>query len=198
MLLIAVAGSALAALAVAIGALAFAGGGDDDDGATLGGALREAGCNVVTAKAQNRDHVEAPRPGFKYNTDPPTSGPHAGIPAPFDFYPEPVEQFRLVHNLEHGGVVVQYGDEVSDETVSRIRDWYLEDPNGLVVAPYPRLGKTIALTAWTAPTEAKNDRYGAGHVAKCPRFDEDAFEQFLDEYGFQGPEPFPRESLTPG
>ena len=200
MILIAAAGSALAALVVAVGAFALTRDDDGDvDGPAIAGALRDAGCTVQTFKAQNRDHKEEDElQDFKYNSDPPTSGPHYGITAPFDFYSDPVEQFRLVHNLEHGGVAIQYGDEVSDETVEEIRDWYLEDPNGIVVAPYPRLGKTIALAAWTAPTKAKDDRYGAGHLAKCPRFDEDAFDAFLDEYAFKGPEPFPREALAPG
>ena len=195
MLLLAAAAAALIALAAVIGFLTLRGDDEEANGGTASGALAEAGCTVRTVTAQNRDHVDAPRPGFKYNTDPPTSGPHFGIPAPFDFYNDPVEQFRLVHNLEHGAVVIQYGDDISDETVQEIQDWYLEDPNGLVVAPYPRLGNRIALTAWT---EEEDSRYGSGHVARCPRFDEDAFDEFLDEYGFRGPEPFPRSALTPG
>ncbi len=39
---------------------------------------------------------------------------------------------------------------------------------------------------------------GTGVLAKCPGFDEAAFDAFVDAYGFKGPEPFPRDELQPG
>jgi hypothetical protein len=96
--------------------------------------------------------------------------------------------------------VIQYGDDVPDEAVGAIREWFLEDPNGIVVAPYPKLGDKIALAAWTADEAvegevATNQR---GHLASCPRFDEEGFNAFVDEFAFQGPEPFGKEDLKPG
>ena len=38
-----------------------------------------------------------------------------------------------------------------DAEVEKLRDWYSEDPNGLIVAPLDELGAKIDLTAWTAP-----------------------------------------------
>ena len=194
--LVAVVGAAAVAALLAV----FAFGGEEKSARQV---LRDPGCDVQTVRAQSRDHVEQPRPGFEYNTDPPTSGPHHPIPAPFDIYTEPVEQFRLLHNLEHGGVVIQYGLEVTADEIGKLTDWYREDPNGLVIAPYPQLGNQIALGSWV--TEGKQEDVGQGVLAKCPRFDEGAFDAFLDEYGFKGPESdhgdgqgFAREDLQPG
>ena len=87
---------------------------------------------------------------MRYNSFPPSSGPHYQQPAPWGIYEDPIKQTILVHNLEHGGIVVQYGD-VSEDTLKDIQAFYQDDPYGLVVSPYKRLGKKIALTAWNAP-----------------------------------------------
>ena len=193
MILYGIAASGLIGLAIAVGLLAFGGGGAS--GAS--GALTEAGCTDQTFRAQNRDHVEALPKGFTYNSDPPSSGPHYPVPAPFDFYTDPVEQIRLVHNLEHGAVVIQYGPDVPQADIRELEEWYRDDPNGIVVAPHPALGDQVALTAWTR-SPAKNNRYGNGHLAKCPGFDEGAADAFVKAYGFKGPEPFTRDMLQPG
>jgi hypothetical protein len=100
-------------------------------------------------------------------------------------YDEPVPELALVHNLEHGGIVVQYGARVPRGAVSAILSWYRSDPVGLVVAPLPALGDRIALTAWT-------------RLATCRRFDAEAFGAFRDAYRFHGPERVPRRTLEPG
>jgi len=53
------------------------------------------------------------------------------------------------------------------------------------MAPLPKLGDKIALTAWT-------------HLASCSTFDESAFKAFRDAYRGKGPERFPVSQLTPG
>jgi hypothetical protein len=169
-------------------------------GSSADAALRAAGCTVEKKPAQGRTHVQELAEDFEYNTFPPSTGPHFGVPATWDVYTEPVEQFRLVHNLEHGGVVVQYGEDVPESAVTEIRDWYLGDPNGIIVAPLPALEDKIALTAWTTPDSAPGEEpaTGQGVVATCQSFDSGAFTEFKDRYGFRGPERFPRDDLVPG
>ncbi|HVM18112.1 MAG TPA: DUF3105 domain-containing protein [Gaiellaceae bacterium] len=183
---------ALVALAAILGFTLLRG-----DGAA---AFTDAGCEVETYPSQGQDHVEELPEGFEYNSFPPTTGPHHGVPAPWGTYDEPVDPLRLVHNLEHGGVVVQYGDEVQQTEIDAILEWYRDDPNGKIVAPLPALENDIALTAWTAPEtpEGQETNVGEGVVARCPRFDRDAFDAFKERYGFRGPERFPRDVLTPG
>jgi hypothetical protein len=142
-------------------------------------------------------HVEDPPKRSEYNTWPPTSGPHHPSYAPFDIYTEPVEQYRFVHNLEHGGITIQYGSNVPPAEVAKIENWYREDPNGLLVAPLPELDDQIALTAWTTPADDPGAR-GTGVLAKLPRFDERAFDAYKSAYAFRGPERFPKDTLLPG
>jgi len=170
--------------------LVFTGGGGEKEVAAV---MRDADCTYETRAAQEAKHVaEDEKPDW--DTDPPSSGPHYPVPAPFDFYDEPVDYLRLVHDLEHGGVVVYVGDEVPDETVERMRSWWLDDPNGVVVSPENDLDDEIVLAAWTGDGAA----HGTAHLARCKAFDEGAFSTFRDELCANGPEPFPLEALAPG
>ena len=162
--------------------------------------LRDAGCAIVTKPAQGRQHVAKLAKGFKYNTFPPTTGPHFPSPAPYDFYGEPVQQYRLVHNLEHGSIIIQYGEDVPESTVAKIRDWYLKDPNGIIVAPLPALKDKVVFEAWTSPDAAPGQTPGPGEgiLARCSSFDPAVADDFTKAYGFRGPERFPRDTLVPG
>ena len=191
----AVAGLAVLAGAVALIAMAAS-------GPSAADALEEAGCTLEAQPGQEARHITEPDAKFKYNTDPPTSGPHHPSQPPFDFYTEPVEQYRLLHNLEHGGVVIQYGEDVPEETVNALREWWLEDPAGILVAPYAKLGDQISLAAWTADEvelgdEARNER---GHLARCPTFEAAAFDAFEEEFGLRGPERYEGDdpAMQPG
>src|SRR5215211_5906897 len=83
-------GAAVALVAiVAAGAVLAAvvlGGGSAD------ATLRDAGCTITKRPALGRQHVAKVASDFKYNTFPPTNGPHNPVPAVYDFYSEPVEQ----------------------------------------------------------------------------------------------------------
>lgn len=179
---------ALIAVGAAVAAFAVGGGGGAE-------ALEQAGFEVQTFPTQGKQHVEELPEGFEYNSTPATTGPHHSIPAPWDVYADPVEPLYLVHALEHGGVAVHYGEDVPPEAVDQILEWYRSDPNGLIVAPLPALGDEVALSAWVAEEPGGE---GQGVVARGPGFDREAFDAFLEEYGFKGPERFPREAMTPG
>jgi hypothetical protein len=173
--------------------------------ATRGGSAESSGpagsCTRATFPPMGRQHIEKLSSDFRYNSYPPTSGPHyppgTKAPAVWNLYDAPVDETALVHNLEHGGVVVQYGADVPASTVEQIANWYQDDPDGIVVAPiWPSIqatapadaSKKIFLTSWT-------------HLMTCPSFDQDAFDNFRDDYrGPSGdaPEKFPLSELTPG
>jgi len=195
-LLYLIAGSAILALAVVLG-IVFLSGGGKDERATLA----SAGCTLEVKPALKGEHTLQVSATFdKWNTDPPTSGPHNEQPAVYGFYEDPVSLAQTVHNLEHGGIVIHYGPDVPAADVEAIKDFYNDDPNGLVVAPLPKLGNKIALTAWTTEGSLSDQTgdLGKGFLATCPRFEADVFSSFVDEHRFKGPERFPPESLTPG
>ena len=83
----------------------------------------------------------------KWNTVPPTSGPHYQVPAVWGVYTEPADQAQLVHNLEHGAIFIQYGAEVPQATVAQLKR-FDTNTRGTIVAPFPALGERIALGAW--------------------------------------------------
>jgi Protein of unknown function (DUF3105) len=181
--LIAAAVAVALAAGIAIAVAATRGGGGSGDPTAK---LAAAGCAFKTYHNLGQAHVQALTPPPKYNSFPPTSGPHYFEPAPWNFYDSPIDsQVRAVHNLEHGGIVVQWGSAVPSATVEQLRGFWDDSPNGMLMAPLPRLGDKIAMTAWT-------------HLATCTRFDESAFAAFRDAYRGKGPERFPLSQLTPG
>ncbi len=199
-LLYIVAASGLAALVVVVGFLLLGGGGSKSEAAVL----EDAGCTLKSfpAQANESDHSDVPtletKP--KWNSFPPTSGPHFGQTAVWGSYDEPVPLVQTTHNLEHGGVIIHYGKDVPEAEIEAIRAFYEEDPNALIVAPLPQLGEKITLTAWTAPepTPGGDPDRGRGSLAECTEFDESAFSTFVDEHRGKGPERLPVDQLTPG
>ena len=161
-------------------------------------AFEAAGCTLTTVRAipNKRDHSDVTSPDQimpQWNTDPPTSGPHYYEPAVYGIYTEPVQQARLVHNLEHGAVFIQYGPGVSAADIAAITTFYASHEPGTIVAPYPKLARTIALGAWIAG----NGR-GTGVLGRCSAFHQTAFTTFFDDFQFKGNERFPPSSMQPG
>jgi hypothetical protein len=174
-------------LAVVLGLFAFTGGsGGSTD--SVASAMKAAGCTFKTYPEQARTpHYTTLHPAhpMKYNSFPPTSGQHYYIPLIFGPYDSPVEEYQAIHNLEHGGVIIQWGNKVPAADVQKIRDFYQQDANAMVIAPYPKLGNVIALRAWT-------------HLGKCKHFDQKAFATFRDKLRYHAPEHFPPSELEPG
>ena len=194
-------GAALASLAVVVAAVVIVGmrsGAPSEE--DIRADLVTAGCTLQAVQAQPGTHSLAADETTTWNTDPPTNGPHFGGTAGADagtviwgLYEEPVQLARVVHNLEHGGVYMFYGDEVPESVVAELRTFYDRHERGTLVAPYPSLGDTVALGAWVAEGgEAK------GYLAKCTEFDQAAFSAFFSGFQFKGPERFPASSLLPG
>ncbi|MFQ5493298.1 MAG: DUF3105 domain-containing protein [Candidatus Dojkabacteria bacterium] len=98
---------------------------------------------------QGADHVtESPDPSI-YNSLPPTSGPHTTSTA-WGIYETEVLEGNQIHNLEHGGIFIQYKDSEDSELISRLTEIVEEarkDRNKIVLAPYSKMGNNIALTS---------------------------------------------------
>ncbi len=98
---------------------------------------------------QGNLHIDAvTTPHEPYNSDPPTSGPHLPYIAPWGVHTRPVPLELQVHNLEDGGVVVQYSCDCPD-LVAHLRDIVAKYDRQVLLAPYPAMRSKIALTAWT-------------------------------------------------
>ncbi|MCC7355051.1 MAG: DUF3105 domain-containing protein [Anaerolineae bacterium] len=105
-----------------------------------------------------------------YNSVPPTSGPHMGGLAPWGVHDQPIRNESQVHNLEDGGVGVQYWcPEGCPDLVKKLATIVQRYPTQIFMAPYPGLDKRIALTAWT-------------RIDKLDEFDEARIVRFINAY----------------
>jgi Protein of unknown function (DUF3105) len=183
--------------------VAFGGGGSSS---ASGGLINSSSCTEQEFPGLKPRHINNPNANVSYNSFPPSSGPHYAQPAPWGIYPDSVKQTILVHNLEHGGIVIQYGPNISQSDVQKIQSFYQDDPYGLVVAPYAKLGNKIAATAWNEPAYEQNrdanfDQVDAGHgfVLMCRSFDKGALSDFRDKHRNKAGERFASvKDMAPG
>src|SRR5437870_5529515 len=113
-------------------------------------------------------HRKEDSPHEPYNSDPPTSGPHLPYIAPWGVHTRPIPLPLQVHNLEDGGVLVQYNCECP-ELVEQLRAIVRRYDRQVILAPYPTMKSRIALTAWT-----RIDAFDA--------FDETRIVRFIEAY----------------
>jgi hypothetical protein len=137
---------------------------------------------------QGQNHIQEGEPHDPYNSEPPTSGPHYASPVQAGFYDEaPLDEY-LVHNMEHGHIILWYNcsdlsaeacDELKDDLRGVMGRAGLSPITGtlkLVAVPRPTLDKPIVLTSW-------------GHLQELNGFDADAILTFIRAYRDEAPEP---------
>ena len=117
-----------------------------------------------------------------YNSTPPTSGEHWPTPARCGFYDGGLPDERVVHNLEHGNIVISYNLPLESD-VAALRDALgnigLSNVWG-VVRDYEEIPTgQVGLSAW-------------GVLDTMVGVDEDRIDQFFEAYsGTLGPERVP-------
>jgi hypothetical protein len=193
------AGAGIVALVVVVAVIALAGGSSSGD-KKVASAMAAAGCTFKTVKAYIPPggviHVNSLTKKLPWNTTPPSNGQHYPEWAVWGFYTEPVNPRMVVHNEEHGGVVLWWGNAVPHSTVQQLQAFYNQETDGVFGTPYPALGSKIAITAWTGdPTKyGRGGYFGFGHIGVCPSFTpktEKAFAAFRSAYRGHGPEGIP-------
>jgi hypothetical protein len=154
--------------------------------APVGGSAGAANCTgVETHEPEGRGHVD-PGTAVDYGTTPPTSGPHYPAPADPGFYPDQVPEGTLVHNLEHGQIVVWYDPEAPADVRDPIETLVEQEPIATVAAPYDNLPDpyTFALTAW-----------GASQM--CEGVSQATVDEFRTRFQGRGPESVGIPPFTP-
>ncbi len=128
-----------------------------------------------------RDHIAVNDAHIPYNSDPPTSGPHAAA-ANRGFYEDPIPDENIVHNLEHGFVAISYDcEQLEDcETVKsnlrQIVDNY--DSHQVIAVPRQNRDAPIALTAWQ-------------RIDLLDEYDEERIVTFVEAWRGRAPENVP-------
>jgi hypothetical protein len=115
-----------------------------------------------------------------YNSLPPTSGWHyADAVAPWGIASTQIPDEVQVHNLEHGGILIQYDcPSGCPDMVTKLETIGRTYPSKVVVAPYAGIGHPIAVTAWTK-------------LAYLDQVDEGFIRDFIARYKNKGPEQVP-------
>jgi hypothetical protein len=104
---------------------------------------------VRTFPVAGQDHIDPGEQPDNWNSNPPTSGDHLATPLPPGVYQTDQDMRALVHNQEHGYVVILYKGIPPDQ-VDQLRQFVeARDGSKLVLAPWSALESNgVALTAW--------------------------------------------------
>jgi len=128
----------------------------------------------------SREHIPNGQKAVDYNSDPPTSGQHYDQPAEAGFYEVAPPDEALVHNLEHGHVVVYYNCELVDEAAcASLKEQIKQSMSRagvaretgtikLVAAPRPGMPNLITYTRW-------------GRLYRAEGFDADEFQLYVKQ-----------------
>lgn len=122
-----------------------------------------------------KDHIMPNAAHPPYNSNPPTSGWHTEETAKWGIHAASVSDEMQVHNLEHGGIVIQYAPEIDTNIRQRLEEITRRYASKVLLAPRARLDRNIALTAWT-------------YLDKFDAFDECRIIGFIDAHINKGPE----------
>lgn len=107
-----------------------------------------------------------------YTSNPPTSGPHSSTPMPFKVLENPAPKENLLHNMEHGGVVIWYNttDQAAIDQLKKVAQDNIDRRQFVVMTQYAEMEPdTIAITSWT-----RLDKFPVGELTK------DRVQKFID------------------
>lgn len=113
-----------------------------------------------------------------YNSNPPTSGPHTAETVLWSTAARALPDISLVHNLEHGGIVLHYQPTLDATQRQQLTDLALDlrqIDRKVVLAPREANDAAITATAW-------------GRVLKLDTFDSPQLRAFFEANRNRAPE----------
>lgn len=126
-------------------------------------------------------HVDQSVTVSDYNSNPPTSGQHWGTTAAWGVHDEPVPNEQQVHNLEHGGIVIQYDPSLPADQIEQLREVANQCSVKFLLAPREGMDTKIGLAAWN-------------RILKLDSVDRAAIDEFVNAWINKGPENIQSES----
>lgn len=134
-------------------------------------------------------HIDPSENFTAYNTTPPNSGPHWSVagryPISWGIYTTQQRNEGVVHNLEHGGILIAYDPSVGQDVIDKVKAIYSSWPKDtqfnekkIIIEPYAGMDAKIALTAW-------------GWIDKMDTFDQARIQGFILAHIGKGPENAP-------
>jgi hypothetical protein len=138
-----------------------------------------AGCTEPEQhEIEGHEHV-AEQTTVEYQTDPPTSGDHwpPGSQSNPGFFAIPVENERLVHNLEHGQIVFWYKPDAPEQVKNDLEEITRQPDLSTIAVPYDFDGPgEFAMTSW-------------GWSQSCEQTSQTVIDDFRREHQGHGREP---------
>lgn len=134
---------------------------------------------VTTDKDYGRDHKEGT---LMYEMKIPTSGTHSPHDLKFGFYKERPPYEKLVHNMEHGDIIIHYHPDAPKALLDQIEylTHFTAAGAGVLAVPNPDVpaDQEVVVTAWTK-------------TMPLAKFDEASVGTFIYDYINKGPEQIP-------
>ena len=146
----------------------------------FGPSAANAGCGDVESPEElEAEHIADGSDYDDYNSMPPTSGPHWQTPATSSFFSDPQSLSQVVHNLEHGQIVLYY-EGLDEEQTTQLEAYVTASQGSVLAQPAPDgVEGQLVMTAWT-------------QLQSCESLSSAAIDSFRRR--FQGKAP---EQLTP-
>jgi hypothetical protein len=159
----------------------------EDPEDNVGVAASEANCTErETFESEGNQHVDVGTP-VQYEANPPTTGNHWPPEAIADagFSEEPIEPESLVHNQEHGQIVIWYNPDASEEILGQIEDMTEQNAVNLA-APWDDIEEpyNYVLSAW----DGENDE---GVQMSCELPSQEVWDDWRQDFQGRGPEQIP-------
>lgn len=115
---------------------------------------------------QGQKHIKVGESHEAYNSDPASSGPHyatQGAPTTWGVHSQELPDEVLVHNEEHGGILVTYRPDLPADQVTKLQELFAAPfskndfhPTKVVVIPRAKNTKPIELASWTRTLNLEN------------------------------------------
>jgi len=182
--LLAIGGVLLIGVVIVVLVLIFGSGANPNEGVVQ---PDDGGGHVTDGAACRADPASCELSTVPYSSLPGTSGPHWSGTANWGVYSTPQSESQVIHNLEHGGIVIWYDPTALDvEAIDRLTQYVnTQTASGIsgrfkfILSPWggeEPLGAPIVVTAW---------RY----LLQLDAADTDVIDAFAREHYGQSPEP---------
>jgi len=171
-----------AAVAIAVVLIIVFGGDDPVD--NVGVAASEANCTErETFESEGNQHIDLGTP-VQYEANPPTTGNHWPPEAVADagFSEEPIAPESLIHNQEHGQIVIWYNPDASEEILGQIEDMTEQNSVNLA-APWDDIEDpyNFVLSAWDGESDE-------GIQMSCELPSQEVWDEWRRDFQGRGPE----------
>jgi hypothetical protein len=139
----------------------------------------QAQIEVTTDRDYGREHSDMP---VKYEMKFPTSGTHSPHDLKFGYYDKKPQTELLVHNLEHGDILIYYRPNADASIKEAVKELarVTKAGAGVLAVPSDEIpeGQEVILNAWTKTLE-------------LPKYDEQKAGTFIYRFINEGPEQIP-------